>query len=100
MLLNSVSITYGRKVNLGDYNNANIEVTIGADVELGDDLHEVMQELWTMAKANVRAQVLPLLAKGKETSDTPLGLSNGQPNGITTLGTPTVGITTNGNGHS
>jgi len=95
MLLNSVSITYGRKVNLGDYNNANIEVTIGADMELGDDIHTVMQELWTMAKANVRAQVLPLLIKGKETSDTPLGLPNSQRNGITTNG-----ITTNGTGHA
>jgi len=83
MLLNSVSITYGRKVNLGDYNNANIEVTLGADLELGDDLHAVMQDLWAMAKANVRAQVLPLLIKGKETGDTPLGLSSGQHNGIT-----------------
>ena len=95
MLLNSVSITYGRKVNLGDYNNANIEVTLGADLELGDDLHAVMQDLWAMAKTNVRAQVLPLLIKGKETGDTPLGLSSGRHNGITT-----VGITTNGNGHS
>ena len=94
MLLNSVSITYGRKVNLGDYNNANIEVTLGADLELGDDLHAVMQELWAMAKANVRAQVLPLLIKGKDTSDMPLGLSSGQHHGITPNGT------TNGTGHS
>lgn len=86
MLLNSVTITYGRKVNLGDYNNANIEVTLGADIELGDDLHEVMQELWTMAKANVRAQVVPLLVKGKETGDIPLGLPSTQRNGISTNG--------------
>lgn len=95
MQLNSVTITYGRKVNLGDYNNANIEVTLGANLEEDDDLHTVMQELWTMAKANVRAQVLPLLIKGKKTGDISLGLPSAHPNGVSA--NP---VHTNGAGHA
>ncbi len=66
MIIDTITVTYGRKINLGDYNNATIEVTIGADVELGDELHPVMDQLWGMAKANVRAQALaPECRKGK-----------------------------------
>lgn len=65
MQITSVSITYGRKINLGDYNNANIEVTLGATLEPTDSLHDVMAGLWNMAKANVKAQALPLVRQGK-----------------------------------
>ena len=74
MLIHSVSVTYGRKINLGDYNNANIEVTLGADIEPDDDLHQVMEQLWTMAKANVRAQALPLVQKNAPKQETHLGV--------------------------
>lgn len=75
MLIDSVSVTYGRKINLGNYNNANLEVTIEAKLELGEDLHQAMSQLWTMAKANVRAQAIPLLSdKNKDTSHIFLGL--------------------------
>jgi len=63
MIVKTISCTYGRKVNIGDYNSANVEVTYWADVEPEEDLHESMKALWTMAKANVRAQVVPLMTK-------------------------------------
>jgi len=59
--IDKVSVTYGRKFNLGDYNSANIAVTIWADVDDGVDLDDTMNRLWQMAKDNVKAQALPLV---------------------------------------
>lgn len=58
----TVSVTYGRKINLGDYNSATVDCTIWADVD-GENLDQDMADLWDMAKANVKAQVLPLMSK-------------------------------------
>jgi len=60
MRVKMVSVTYGRKINLGDYNSANIECDLWADIDEGDDLDRCMAGLWDMAKANVKAQALPL----------------------------------------
>lgn len=60
MKITTVSVTYGRKLNLGDYNSANIEMSIWAELEEGDNEAEVAGALWEMAKNNVKAQALPL----------------------------------------
>jgi len=59
----NVSVTYGRKFNLGEFQSAHIEISIWAEVDEEDDLNEAMGQLWSMAKENVRAQALPLIAK-------------------------------------
>lgn len=59
MNVKTVSVTYGRKVNLGDYNSASVDCTIWADVKEDENLDTVMHELWGMAKENVKAQVQP-----------------------------------------
>lgn len=56
----TVSVTYERKQNLGDFSSANVGCTIWADVEDGEDLDQAMHNLWEMAKANVKMQLLPL----------------------------------------
>ncbi len=61
--ITTVSVTYDRKQNLGDFSSANVGVTIWADVQDTSALDETMQQLWTMAKANVRAQLEPLTRK-------------------------------------
>ena len=61
----TVSVTYGRKFNLGDYNSAAIECMLWADVSDDQDLDVAMAALWAMAKENVRAQALPLVNKSK-----------------------------------
>ena len=63
--IKTVSVTYGRKFNLGDYESVHIEISIWADVEEDEDLNEVMPRLWDMAKANVKAQALPLVQKNQ-----------------------------------
>lgn len=60
MKITTLSVTYGRKINLGDYNSANIEMSIWAELEEGDDEAQISAALWEMAKNNVKAQVLPL----------------------------------------
>jgi len=61
--LKTVSVTYGRKINLGDYNSATIDVTLWADLDEGEDEADAMTALWEMAKNNVKAQSLPLMIK-------------------------------------
>lgn len=60
MQVKTVSVTYERKQNLGDYSSATVACTIWADVEPADDLDQSMHELWSMAKENVKTQLLPL----------------------------------------
>lgn len=61
--IKTVSVTYERKLNLGDYNSATVGCTLWADVEQGDDLDAAMKSLWVMVKENVRVQALPLVSK-------------------------------------
>ena len=63
MKLKTVSITYGKKVNLGDYNSATIECSLWAELEEGEDEAPAMTALWEMAKNNVKAQAVPLVTK-------------------------------------
>jgi hypothetical protein len=63
MKLKTVAVHYGRKANLGDFNSANIECDLWADLDEDEDVADVMGALWTMAKANVKAQLLPLVTK-------------------------------------
>lgn len=62
-LVKTVSVTYGRKQNLGDFSSANVECSVWADVKEEEDLNAVMSDLWGMAKNNVKAQLLPLMPK-------------------------------------
>jgi len=65
MRIKTVSVTYGRKCNLGEYNSATVECSMWADLDVEDDLDVAMHGLWDMAKENVKAQCLPLVNKGK-----------------------------------
>ncbi len=66
MKVTTVSITYKRKFNLGDYKSAELGATLWADLEEGDDVSACTKALWSMAKENVKAQSLPMLEKEKE----------------------------------
>jgi hypothetical protein len=62
-VIKTVSVNYERKINLGDFNSATIGCTLWADVREEEDLNQVMQDLWDCAKANVKAQAVPLVQK-------------------------------------
>lgn len=72
MKITTITVTYGRKINLGNYNNANLEVTLGAELDEDEtDEAGAMAVLWEMAKAEVKAQVAHLIeaSKPKEKED-------------------------------
>lgn len=69
-LVRTISVTYGRKLNLGDYNSATVDCTIWADIEPGENLDQAMKSLWAMAKENVKAAAQPLIAKSGANSNT------------------------------
>jgi hypothetical protein len=65
MKLTAISATYGRKINLGDYNSAHVEMTLWADLEENDDPAASAEALRQMARNNVMqemARVKPELA--------------------------------------
>lgn len=66
--IKTVSVTYGRKQNLGDYNSATVDCTLWADVEEGEDLNATMHGLWDMAKANVKANLVQTVKESKNGS--------------------------------
>ena len=54
--IKTVSVTYGRKINLGDFNSATIECTLWAGLKEGEDTDSAMHQLWDMATSNVQAK--------------------------------------------
>lgn len=65
MKIKTVSVTYDRKINLGDFNSATVGVTLWADVDEGESTHKVMTELWEMATNNVRAKAELFMKKNE-----------------------------------
>ena len=73
--ITTVSVTYGRKQNLGDFCSAHVAISIWADVTEEDDLDSTMRQLWDMSKQNVKAQLLPLTSnRTAKTEELFLGL--------------------------
>ena len=71
MYITSATVTYGRNVQLKQYHNARLEVTLVAHLEDGDVLDDVMDVLWEAAKSDVQREVVHLVeaykAKEKDT---------------------------------
>lgn len=61
--LKTVSVTYERKLNLGDYNSATIGVQYWADISDDVDPDVALDAMWEHAKAQLKAQALPLVQK-------------------------------------
>lgn len=61
MVIKTISVTYGRKFNLGNYNSAEIAVTEWADIEETENVDERLGELFENAKAMVKTQAIPLM---------------------------------------
>ena len=67
MNIKTVSVTYGRKFNLGDYQSAEIAVTLWADIDEGDESALTATTiLFEEAKSLVKAQALPLVKKERQ----------------------------------
>lgn len=60
MKLATISVTYDRKLNLGDYNSAHIAMTLWAQLEDGDDPAPAAEALRQMARHQVMAELARL----------------------------------------
>lgn len=63
MQVKEVSITYGGKLNLGDYNSAHVEATLSAIAEPGETPEDIAGQLMATAQTLVREQVRELMAR-------------------------------------
>jgi hypothetical protein len=57
MRLKTVSVTYGRKLNLGDFNSVHAEISLWADLEEGDDEAAAAEALRSMARNQVMLEL-------------------------------------------
>lgn len=63
MKIKTIAVHYERKINLGDYNSAAIGIDLWADLDEGEAAPEATAVLYAEAKAQVKAQLLPLVGK-------------------------------------
>lgn len=61
MTVKTISATYERKFNLGEYESANLGVTTWADIEPEQDARAAINELQELCKEQVRKQAVPIL---------------------------------------
>lgn len=63
MKTKGISGKYARKLNLGDYNSADIEFSAWGELEEGDDLQEELDILFEILRDNVKRRAVPLVEK-------------------------------------
>lgn len=63
--ITTIRVVYGRRINLGDYNNAHLECELTAELDETDDPEAVSRQLWDSAREQVRAQAVPLVQKSR-----------------------------------
>ena len=63
MRVSEITVTYGGKLNLGDYNSAHVEISLTALLDERDDAESATAALFEQAKGAVRAQSIELLKK-------------------------------------
>ena len=61
MNVKTISVVYGRKFNLGDYNSMTVEATAWCDLDEGDDEKVAYDALFAEVKQVVKEQALPVL---------------------------------------
>lgn len=57
MRLKTISVTYGRKLNLGDYSSAHSEISLWADLDDDDDEATAAEALRAMARNQVMIEL-------------------------------------------
>jgi len=57
MQLKTISVTYGRKLNTGDYSSAHCEISLWAELEDGDDEVKAAEALRVMARHQVALEL-------------------------------------------
>lgn len=66
MKVKTISVTYGRKFNLGDFQSCHIESTIWADLDENDVPVDVSESLRKFAREEVKAEYQRLVKPAKD----------------------------------
>lgn len=61
MKFTTVSVSYSRKFNLGDYESLELACSFWAQVEDGEDADGITQFLYQQAKTSVKQAAMPVL---------------------------------------
>ncbi len=61
MKFTTVSVSYARKFNLGDYESLELSCSLWAQIEDGEDADGVTQFLYQQAKDSVKLAAMPVL---------------------------------------
>ncbi|MGL5922154.1 hypothetical protein [Chroococcidiopsis sp.] len=65
MRTKNISVTYGRKFNLGNYESLELSIQMFTQVDEDEDPEAVAQFLWMQARDSVKLQAEPILKKAK-----------------------------------
>jgi hypothetical protein len=64
MRIKTICVTYGRKINLGDYNSCEIGLSLWADLD-GDDPGDAIRALQAQARTQAKAEYVRIAAQVK-----------------------------------
>ena len=82
MKLKTISVEYGRVINLGEYNSLRASCTLGAELEDGEDADAALESLWEQARESVRGRVRRVLDRpGQRTAVAGRGAEEGPRDG-------------------
>ncbi|MBD0388127.1 MAG: hypothetical protein ICV54_16860 [Nostoc sp. C3-bin3] len=65
MKFTTVSVSYSRKFNLGDYESLELGCSLWAQVEDGEDADGITQFLYQQAKTSVKQAAMPVLSTNR-----------------------------------
>ena len=65
MQIRKVTASYGRTINLGDFNSLRLDATFEADVEPGEDPLDAINHLFAEARAEVKRQALSIVQQNR-----------------------------------
>jgi len=83
MNITTINVTYGRKFNLGNYEQLHIELTASAELDEDDSTADCETQLFDHIKQQVKRQSLPVIAHSKtEVAQAFLALPEEQQNEI------------------
>ena len=74
MYIQKMTLGYTRTVNLGDYNSIKLSMMPTVTIEDGDDIDQVLRDVWAMCRANVEHAAGPIVT----------GYNVGELHGLTT----------------
>ena len=61
MRVTTVTVQYGRTVNLDNYESARLDCHLTAEVEDGENAEDVLDATWEIVKRSLKVRAMPLI---------------------------------------